>query len=107
MVRTGSGRIRWRLWRFPPRPAPPDVLRDEPTRAVLRLRLNQGAESAISAGFTNYLNFRGRAFRSEYWFWVFFYILGAVITFIIDLVLEVEESNGMFSSVTATPTISC
>jgi hypothetical protein len=38
---------------------------------------------------------------------VFFYILGAVITFIIDLVLEVEESNGMFSSVTATPTISC
>jgi len=42
------------------------VLRDEPTQAVLRLRLNQGAESAISAGFTNYLNFRGRAFRSEY-----------------------------------------
>jgi uncharacterized membrane protein YhaH (DUF805 family) len=37
-----------------------------------------GFGQAISAGFSNYVNFRDRACRSEYWFWVLFYFLGAL-----------------------------
>ena len=31
---------------------------------------------AISSGFSNYVNFSGRAVRSEYWYWVLFVVLG-------------------------------
>jgi len=30
---------------------------------------------AITAGFRNYANFKGRALRSEYWWWVLFTVL--------------------------------
>jgi uncharacterized membrane protein YhaH (DUF805 family) len=31
---------------------------------------------AITSGFSNYVNFSGRAIRSEYWFWILFSIIG-------------------------------
>jgi uncharacterized membrane protein YhaH (DUF805 family) len=34
---------------------------------------------AISAGFKNYVNFKGRASRSEFWYWVLFTILLSVL----------------------------
>ena len=39
---------------------------------------------AISSVFRNYVNFSGRAQRSEYWWWVLFIILVSVATQIID-----------------------
>jgi uncharacterized membrane protein YhaH (DUF805 family) len=42
---------------------------------------------AISSGFSNYVNFGGRAARSEYWYWVLFWFLGTIVAEIIDGVL--------------------
>jgi uncharacterized membrane protein YhaH (DUF805 family) len=39
---------------------------------------------AIAAGFGNYVNFQGRASRSEFWYWVLFAIILAIVAAIID-----------------------
>lgn len=39
---------------------------------------------AISSGFQNYVNFSGRASRSEYWYWTLFAILVSIVTGGID-----------------------
>jgi uncharacterized membrane protein YhaH (DUF805 family) len=41
---------------------------------------------AIKLGFSNYVTFSGRAVRWEYWFWVLFTAIGAIIAMIIDAV---------------------
>jgi uncharacterized membrane protein YhaH (DUF805 family) len=46
-----------------------------------------GFGEAIASGFSNYVNFTGRAPRSEYWFWILFYIIVSVVTALIDLAL--------------------
>jgi uncharacterized membrane protein YhaH (DUF805 family) len=40
---------------------------------------------AISSGFQNYINFTGRAARSEYWFWTLFTVLVSIVASLIDL----------------------
>jgi uncharacterized membrane protein YhaH (DUF805 family) len=42
---------------------------------------------AISSGFSNYVQFGGRASRSEYWYWTLFSILASVVASIIDGIL--------------------
>jgi uncharacterized membrane protein YhaH (DUF805 family) len=42
---------------------------------------------AIQSGFRNYVNFTGRAFRSEYWYWVLFAVLASLVGEIIDAAL--------------------
>src|SRR5437879_1944839 len=42
---------------------------------------------AITAGFRNYVNFMGRAVRSEYWYWVLFAILASIVASMIDLMI--------------------
>jgi uncharacterized membrane protein YhaH (DUF805 family) len=42
---------------------------------------------AIASGFQNYVNFVGRAARSEYWFWILFTILASIVATLIDLAL--------------------
>jgi uncharacterized membrane protein YhaH (DUF805 family) len=42
---------------------------------------------AISSGFNNYVNFRTRAIRSEYWFWVLFVLLLGIVAQVIDAVV--------------------
>jgi len=39
---------------------------------------------AIGLGFGNYVNFSGRAIRSEFWLWILFAALGAIITNTVD-----------------------
>ena len=46
-----------------------------------------GFTEAISSGFRNYVNFSGRASRSEYWFWTLFTIIVSIVTALIDLAL--------------------
>jgi uncharacterized membrane protein YhaH (DUF805 family) len=43
-----------------------------------------GFVDAIKSGFSNYVNFQGRARRSEFWFWVLFTFLLGVVAGIID-----------------------
>ena len=51
---------------------------------------------AITSGFSNYVNFSGRAVRSEYWYWVLFVILVDIVTNIVDLALGVQVTTGLF-----------
>ena len=42
---------------------------------------------AITSGFQNYVNFKGRAARSEFWYWVLFAFIASIVGGLIDLVL--------------------
>jgi uncharacterized membrane protein YhaH (DUF805 family) len=46
-----------------------------------------GFGEAISSGFSNYVNFSARAARSEFWYWVLFAILLAIVANIIDAMI--------------------
>src|SRR6266545_1414640 len=56
---------------------------------------------AIASGFQNYVNFSGRAARSEYWFWTLFTVLVSIAALLIDLALfgdmDVSFINGIVS----------
>ncbi len=42
---------------------------------------------AIKSGFSHYVTFSGRAFRSEYWFWALFVAIGVTVTAILDIAI--------------------
>src|SRR5262249_60166977 len=42
---------------------------------------------AIASGFQNYVNFRGRAARSEFWYWTLFAVIASIVGGIIDVAL--------------------
>jgi len=46
-----------------------------------------GFTEAIASGFHNYVNFSGRAARSEFWYWTLFAVLVSIVTSVIDYVL--------------------
>ena len=52
-----------------------------------------GFGQAISSGFSNYVNFDGRASRSEFWYWTLFAILVAIVTQIIDTIIGIPATN--------------
>jgi uncharacterized membrane protein YhaH (DUF805 family) len=52
---------------------------------------------AVSSGFSNYVNFSGRAARSEYWYWVLFVIIGCIVTVIIDNIIGFPVTDPLFS----------
>ena len=60
---------------------------------------------AISSGFSNYVKFSGRALRSEYWYWVLFTVLGAIVAGIIDVVLSISVISGLFGLATILPSL--
>jgi len=64
-----------------------------------------GFGQAISAGFSNYVNFRDRASRSEYWYWVLFVIVVEIVGGIVDAALDIRMIVGAFGLVTFLPTI--
>jgi uncharacterized membrane protein YhaH (DUF805 family) len=49
-----------------------------------------GFGQAIASGFSNYVNFSGRACRSEFWFWRLFYLLAAAGLGIIEGVVRIR-----------------
>jgi uncharacterized membrane protein YhaH (DUF805 family) len=55
---------------------------------------------AISSGFRNYVNFSGRAIRSEYWYWTLFTTVVSLVFGVIDEVLNPGDKMGVFSIVT-------
>jgi uncharacterized membrane protein YhaH (DUF805 family) len=44
---------------------------------------------AISSGFSKYVQFGGRACRSEYWYWTLFVIIATIVANIIDATLGI------------------
>jgi uncharacterized membrane protein YhaH (DUF805 family) len=60
---------------------------------------------AIASGFSNYVNFSGRAIRSEYWYWVLFVILAEIVTSIIDYVIGAKITTGLFGLATFLPSL--
>ena len=52
-------------------------------------------QQAIQSGFRNYVNFEGRASRSEYWYFVLFTFLVSMALNIVDLILFNSGSNGL------------
>jgi uncharacterized membrane protein YhaH (DUF805 family) len=49
---------------------------------------------AIASGFQNYVNFSGRAPRSEYWYWTLFVILVSIGTYFIDTMIFSDMEMG-------------
>jgi uncharacterized membrane protein YhaH (DUF805 family) len=66
-----------------------------------------GFGEAISAGFSNYFNFSGRAARSAYWYFVLFLFIMGLVTAVLDLILFGTETigplNGIFGLATIVP----
>jgi uncharacterized membrane protein YhaH (DUF805 family) len=66
---------------------------------------------AIKSGFFNYVTFRGRAIRSEYWYWVLFTMLGGVATEMLDAgifssdIPTASPLNGVFNLLTFLPSL--
>jgi uncharacterized membrane protein YhaH (DUF805 family) len=64
---------------------------------------------AIQSGFRNYVNFRGKASRSEFWYWVLFVVLiGLVVSTIESVIWPADELQGDWmqdlSNISAQPT---
>jgi len=55
-----------------------------------------GFGQAISSGFSNYVNFSGRACRSEYWFWVLFVLIADVVAIAIDAAIGMQIVGSLF-----------
>lgn len=65
---------------------------------------------AVAAGFKNYFNFRGKASRSEFWYWVLFTILLSLVLGTIETViwpaapLDSEDIEAVLNATLSTPT---
>lgn len=65
--------------------------------------------TAIKTCWAKYATFGGRALRSEYWYFVLFLLIGALVTLMLDMALfpavEWSPLNSIFSLVTLLPSI--
>ncbi len=65
---------------------------------------------AVSSAFSNYVNFSGRASRTEYWYFALFLFIVGVATSLIDYVampdIEWSPLNTIFSLATFLPSLS-
>jgi uncharacterized membrane protein YhaH (DUF805 family) len=60
---------------------------------------------SIKLGFSNYVNFTGRACRSEYWYWILFAVIGAIVARIIDYVIGAPVVYTIFGLAVLLPNI--
>jgi uncharacterized membrane protein YhaH (DUF805 family) len=65
---------------------------------------------AIATGFGKYVTFSGRAYRTEYWLWVLFTVIGGLATGILDKAIFPDVAtgsplNGIFELVTFLPSL--
>jgi uncharacterized membrane protein YhaH (DUF805 family) len=64
-----------------------------------------GFGQAISSGFSNYVNFSGRAIRSEYWYWILFIIIADIVAGIIDYAIGIQVVTSLFGLATLLPNL--
>jgi uncharacterized membrane protein YhaH (DUF805 family) len=69
--------------------------------AALATKMTFGG--AISSGFANFANFKGRARRAEYWYWALFSILLNIPTLILDSVIGFPITGSVTSLVLLLP----
>jgi uncharacterized membrane protein YhaH (DUF805 family) len=66
-------------------------------------------QTAVKTCFANYITFRGRAPRSEYWYFVLFLVIGGITTGLLDAILfpanMISPLNSIFSLVTCIPSL--
>ncbi len=61
---------------------------------------------AIRSGFSNYVNFSGRAIRSEYWLWTLLFLsIGELVAAGIDRVVGLPVTGTAFGLATLLPSI--
>jgi len=67
-----------------------------------------GFDDAIKLGFAKYVNFSGRACRSEFWYWFLFYSIGMLASSVIErwIVGPPFILRGIFFLATILPTLS-
>lgn len=53
-----------------------------------------GFTDAIRSGFQNYVNFRDRSGRSEFWYWVLFGVIVSIVASVIDVILGFDGATG-------------
>jgi uncharacterized membrane protein YhaH (DUF805 family) len=61
---------------------------------------------AISAGFSNYVNFSGRASRSEFWFWILFGVIISIVANVIDAFIGFPVISAVVALALLLPNIS-
>lgn len=54
-------------------------------------------QQAIVSGFQNYVNFSGRAARSEFWYWALFVFLVNIAATLVDAAIDVPLIGGLAS----------
>jgi uncharacterized membrane protein YhaH (DUF805 family) len=64
-----------------------------------------GFGQAISSGFSNYVNFWGRACRSEYWYWTLFVVIADIVAVGIDAAIDKEVVSTLFQLAVLLPGI--
>ena len=64
-----------------------------------------GFVDAVKSGFSNYVNFQGRARRSEYWFWFLFTVLLGIVANLIDGILGIYLLAGLATLAIILPSI--
>lgn len=63
--------------------------------------------TAVKTCFNKYIDFSGRAARSEFWWYTLFIVVGGIVTSAIDGMLGMAMAvNGLFSLATLLPSIS-
>lgn len=66
-------------------------------------------QTAVKTCFANYVTFRGRAARSEYWYFVLFLMIAGAVTGVLDATLlpgsQLSPLNSIFSLVTFLPSL--
>ena len=61
--------------------------------------------TAVKTCFSKYIDWNGRALRSEYWWWVLFAVIVSVVTSIVDIALGLALFNPLWSLATLLPSI--
>lgn len=70
-----------------------------------------GFTEAVKTGFSKYVDFTGRALRSEYWYWVLFVVIASFVCGILDAIVfgtdisDPEVLGTVFSLATLLPSL--
>ena len=61
--------------------------------------------TAVKSVFSQYANFKGRARRSEYWWYILFYVIVSVVVYIIDAVIGSQVLSYIVDLLLLLPTL--
>ena len=65
-----------------------------------------GFVDSIKSVYSNYVVWKGRASRSEYWWFQLYYLIAIIVTMLIDSSYDAPVLNSIFSLVTFLPALS-